>query len=106
MIEKRGWKLLREHKAPGFVAVVKEFYANMKEMREKTVYVRGTWISFSREKIYETFNLKEQKDGSQFKKLVKDPKYQKIVDLLTDGKGKWKSTKKTPHESIAKGSLT
>ena len=29
MIEKRGWQLLSEHKAPGFVALVKEFYANM-----------------------------------------------------------------------------
>ena len=61
------------HKAPGFVAVVKEFYANMVEVKGKTVYVKGEWISVSREKINETFNLKEQKDGSKFKKLVKDP---------------------------------
>ena len=47
------------------------------------MYVRGKWISFSREKINETFNLKEQKDGSKFNKLLKDPKYHKIVDLLT-----------------------
>ena len=52
------------------------------------------------------FNLKEQKNGSKFKKLLKEPEYKKIVDLLNDGKGKWKSTRKTPHESIAKGSLT
>ena len=39
-------------------------------------------------------------------KLVKELKYQKIMDLLTDGKEKWKSTKKTPYESIARGSLT
>ena len=68
--------------------------------------VRGKWISFSREKINETFNLKEQKSGSKFKKLLKEPEYQKIVDLLTYGKGKWKATKKSPHESIAIGSLT
>ena len=75
-------------------------------MREKTVYFRGQWISYSREKINETFNLKDLKVGSKFKKLVKEPKYHKIVDLLTDGKGKWKSTKKIPYESIARGSLT
>ena len=51
------------------------------------------------------FNLKEQKDGSKFKKLVKELGYQKIVDLLTNGKGKWKSIKKTPYESISRGSL-
>ena len=66
---------------------------------------RGEWISFSREKINETFNLKEQKDGSKFKKLLKEAEYQKIVDLLIDGKGKWKSIRKNPYESIARGSL-
>ena len=63
MIEKREWKLLGEHKAPGFVSLVKEFYANMVEVRAKTVCVKGKWISFSREKINETFNLNEKKVG-------------------------------------------
>ena len=47
-----------------------------------------------------------QKDGSKFKKQLKEPKHQKIVDLLTTGKGKWKGTKKTPFKSIARGGLT
>ena len=72
----------------------------------KIVCVKGKWISFSKEKINEAFNLKEQKDGSKFKKMLKEPKYHKIVDLKTNGKGKWKATRKTLHESIAKGSFT
>ena len=60
----------------------------MVELREKTCYVRGKWISFSREKIDENFNLNERKNGSKFKRLVEEPDYQKIVDLLIDGKGK------------------
>ena len=68
--------------------------------------VRGKWISFRKEKINETFNLNEQRDGSKFEKLLKKPKYHKIVDLLTNGKGKWKAIRKTPHQSIAIGSLT
>ena len=72
MIEKRGWQLLGEHKAVAFVALVKEFYANMVGVRGKTVCVRGKWIYFSKEKINETFNLKEQKDGSKFKKLLQE----------------------------------
>ena len=95
-----------EHKAPGFVDVVKEFYSNMLDLREKTCYIKGKWISFNREKIDETFNLKKRKNGSKFKKLLKEPNYQKIVDLLIDGMGKWSSTRKNPHESIARGSLT
>ena len=81
--------------------VVKEFYSNMVELRENTCYVRGKWISFNIKKINETFNLKKRKNGSNFKKLLEEPEYQKIVDLLTDGKGKWSSTRKNPHESIS-----
>ena len=71
----------------------------------KIVCVKGKWISFSKEKINETFNLKEQKNGSKFKKMLKEPKYHKIVDMQRNGKGKWKATRKTLHESIAKGSF-
>ena len=38
------------------------------------------------------FNLKEQKDGSKFKKLVKGTENNKIVDLFTDG-----SQQRKPH---------
>ena len=56
-------------------------------LKEKTYFVREQWISFSKEKIDETFNLKERKNGSKFKRLVKEPYYQKIIDLLIDRKG-------------------
>ena len=69
------------------------------------MYVKGKWISFSREQIDQTYNLQERKNGSKFEKLVKKPDFQKIVDLLTDGKGKWNATRKNPHESIPKGEL-
>ena len=45
-------------------------------------------------------------NGSKYKKLIREPSHEKIVDFLTAGKGKWSSTKKNPHESINKGSLT
>ena len=86
--------------------VVKEFYSNMVGLKEKTCFIIGQWISFNMEKIDETFNLNERKNGLKFKRLVKELDYQKIVDLMTDGKGKWNSTRKNPHESIARGSLT
>ena len=40
-------------------------------MKDKTVYVRGKWISFNRGQIDQTYNLNEKKNGSKFKKLVK-----------------------------------
>ena len=66
-------------------------------MKDKAVYVRGKWIPFGREQIDQTYNLQERKNGSKFKRLVQTPDYQKIVDLLTDGKGKWNATRKNPH---------
>ena len=105
-IKNRGWHLFSEHKNSGFADVVKEFYSNMVGLRENTVYVKGEWISFSRERINETFNPKEEKDGSKFKKLLKESEYQKIVNFLTYRKGKWKATRKTPYEAITRGSLT
>ena len=106
LTESKGWHLFCEHKTPGFVDVVKEFYANMVGMKDKTVYVRGKWISFNREQMDQTYNLHERKNGSKLKKLVNEPDFQKIVDLLTDGKGKWNVTRKNPLESIARGTLT
>ena len=78
----------------------------MVEKEGKRVYVRGHWVKFSREEINRLFNLRVQKDGSKFKKQLKEPEHQKIVDLLMARKGKWKGTRKTPFKSIARGDLT
>ena len=85
-----------EHKAPSCAAWVKEFFANVVEDEGNKVYVKGKWIDFSREKINGLFNLKVQKDGSKFKRQLKEPEYQKIVDLLTVGKGKFEGDKENP----------
>ena len=82
LVESMGWHLFYEHKALGFVDVVKEFYANMVGMKDKTVYVRGRWISFSREQIDQTYNLQKRKNRSKFKRLVEALYFQKIVHLL------------------------
>ena len=106
VLEKRGWQSLGEYREPGSASLVKEFFANMVEKEGKKVYVKGHWVEFSREEINKLFNLRVQKDGALFKKQIKEPKLQKIVDLLTVGKGEWKWTKKTPCRSIARGDLT
>ena len=67
MIEKRGWSLFCKHKPVRFAAVVREFYVNIMGKKEESCYVRGKRISFDREAINKTFNLKELKDESKFK---------------------------------------
>ena len=105
MLEKRGWQSLGEHNEPSYASLVKEFFVNMVEKEGKRVYVRGQWVEFSREEINKLFNLRVQKDGSKFKKQLKEPEHKKIADLLTAGKGKWKGTKKTHFKSIDRGGL-
>ena len=45
-------------------------------------------------------------DRATFKRLKKDPDYQKILKELTDGKGQWEGNKKTPYVKIAREDLT
>ena len=107
LIEKRGWEFFYEHKAPGFYALARELYANMVEMKDDDkVFVRGVWVSFRHTRINEIFKLKDLKHGSKFKKMVDNPTYDKILNLLTARQGKWEATKKNPHYAINRGSLT
>ena len=38
--------------------------------------------------------------------MVENPDHEKILNLLTTGKGKWEATKKNPHHAINRGTLT
>ena len=78
----------------------------MIEMKDDDkVFMRGVWVSFEHKRINEIFKLKDLKHGSKFKKMVDNPNYDKILNLLTDGQGKWEETKKNPHYAINRGSL-
>ena len=82
MLEKRGRQSLGEHKELGCAALVKEFFANLVEREGKKVYVRGNLVDFTKEKINRLYSLGVQKDGSKFKKQLRELEHQKIVDLL------------------------
>ena len=94
IIEKRGWSLFGKHKPPRFAAVVREFYSNMTDMREDLIYVRGVWVPMGLKRINEVLQIKDPKNGSKFKRLLREPNHDKIVDFLTGEKGKWNSTRK------------
>ena len=106
VITKRDWEFFYEHKAPGFAALPREFYANMVGMKDDFVFVRGVWVPFDDRSINEAFKLRDYKHGSKYKKLLESPNYKKIVNLLTGGEGKWEVTKKNPHYAIKRGALT
>ena len=57
--------------------------------------MRGVWIPFGNKRINEMFKLNELKHGSKFKKLVENLYHEKIIDLLTVGRGSRKSQGRT-----------
>ena len=71
-----------------------------------SVYVRGVWVPMGHERINKVLQIKDPKNGSKFKRLLRKPNHNKIFDFLMGEKGKWNSTRKNPHESINRGSLT
>ena len=107
VMKKRGLEFFCEHKAPGFAALAREFYANMVGMKDDSIYVRGVWVPIDDRRINEIFKLRDFKHGSKYKKLLENPNSKKkIVNRLTRGEGKWEVTKKNPHHAIKRGALT
>ena len=51
VIEKRGWKIICEHKPPGRVELVREFYTNIVGRKDTNCYVRGKRVSLHRDEI-------------------------------------------------------
>ena len=106
IIEKRNWIVIYEHLPFGRVAIVREFYANLVDMKETMFYVKGKWIFFHRQNINHMCGLGKMSYGAKFIKLKDNPDYQKILKVLANGKWEWKGSKKNPNVSIARGHLT
>ena len=61
----------------------------MVDMKEDAMYVRGVWVPMGHERINEDLQIRDPKNGFKYKKLIREPNHEKIVDFLTSGKGKW-----------------
>ena len=105
LIEKSGWETLCAHRRAGYVAVVKEFYANLVGRKDNTVYVRGVWVPYGAQAINQVYGLAGLKHGSKFKKLLENPDLKKIAEKLTDGKAQLRQEKGGP-KILNRGSLT
>ena len=68
---------------------------NMVEMKDdEKVFMRGVWVSFEHKRINEIFKLKDLKHGSKLKKMVDNPNYDKILNMLL-GKENGRRQRKT-----------
>ena len=79
-INANRWKILCEHPEPTIVPIVREFYANGKEIDEFRVFVRGKWVKFDRTTINRYYGLED----------LQDDQYQ---DLLESEEAKWEEIK-------------
>ena len=50
---KMGYNLFYKHKPSDFATVIREFYANMIDMKEDSGYIRGIWVPMGHERINE-----------------------------------------------------
>ena len=105
LIAKRGWETLCAHRRAGYVAVVREFYANLVGRKDNTVYVRGVWVPNGAQAINQVYGLAGLKHGSKFKKLLENPDLKKIAEKLTGGKAQLRQEKGGP-KTLNRGSLT
>ena len=90
MIQSRGCGTFVKPHQPTIATLVREFYANLPQHRDRRVFVRGKWVSFRRDTINTFYGLQEV-DDSTFDVLQRRLGYDSIISFLIDGKGTWKT---------------
>ena len=90
-IDANRWEILCEHPEPVVIPIVKEFYANGKEMDEFLVFVRGKWVKFDRTTINHYYGLDDLQDD-QYQDLLKseEAKWEEIKNALCKEPVAWK----------------
>ena len=75
---------------PTATMVVREFNANLAAHVTKKVRVRGVLVDFSTKSINKFYNL-ESVNEDAYQRLQEGPNYPKVIRMLTDGQGEWKT---------------
>ena len=83
-IERRGWGKICKHPSEGRIAFVKEFYANLRDRKNLTCYVRGKWVPFEERTLSQLFELKEVGDCSEYEELKKNLNLDEINNNLQE----------------------
>ena len=71
-IDANWWEILCEHPDQAVVPIVREFYANGKEMDGFRVFVRGKWVAFNRTTINGYYGLADIEDDQNQALLESD----------------------------------
>ena len=65
-VEKRGWKIVSQHKEKSRRSLVKEFYANLGERKDLTCYIMGRWIPFEERTISQILGLRQVGECAEY----------------------------------------
>ena len=68
-IDANRWEILCEHLNPAIIPIIREFYANGKEMDGFRVFVRKKWVAFDRTTINGYYGLADVEDD-QYQALL------------------------------------
>ena len=85
----RGWEELVKQPKSALVPVVREFYANAKEHKDKRAFVRGKWVPFDRTTINKHYNLPDI-EGDKYSRYREQPNTAEVLKFLTNGRVQWK----------------
>ena len=69
---------------PGRRAIVKEFYANLGEMKDLTCYVKGRWISFRERILSQLLKLRIVGDCKEMSSCQGAKEWSKMVEKDQD----------------------
>ena len=102
-VERSGRETVSKHLKPGKRAMVKDFYANLGDIKNLTCYVRGRWVPFVERAISQILRLGSGGDCTEYEQLQKSPNLEEISRELIGGQGKWKITKTISNAFINRG---
>ncbi|KAK4359889.1 hypothetical protein RND71_022118 [Anisodus tanguticus] len=102
LLEVQKWgPILRGH-GKANLSIVREFYANWRHTRGRTVRVRGIDIEISAQALNRYLEVPDA-NTEMYKSMCSNPDYSRIQEILCPGRSDatWKSGN-TPHHSLAK----
>ncbi|PON66208.1 hypothetical protein PanWU01x14_110740, partial [Parasponia andersonii] len=90
VIIQHNWQLFCTHPKDPIVPLVREFYANLTNLEEDTVYVRGVQVPLSMEAINTIFGLGDLVDEySEFVENIIESKLLMVLKTVAIAEAEW-----------------
>ncbi|KAI4297589.1 hypothetical protein L6164_037474 [Bauhinia variegata] len=91
----------------GIALVVKEFFANKKDRRNHTIYVRGHWVAFDRTSINHVYGLADIEECEYFSRIRHlGIHFRQLVQFFISPGAKWKLTPNEAPKHFSKTTLS